>query len=88
MNLTLDEEDCVRVAAVDGPGAIRVAEGGEIRGRVPIADGMVFACVLGGADRRTLMICAGATHHTDEAIARRAGRIELARVPVAGAGLP
>lgn len=86
--ICLDEEDCVWVATIDGPGAIRVAEGGEIRDRVPIADGIVFACVLGGADRRTLMICAGATHHTDEAIARRAGRIELARVRVAGAGLP
>ena len=86
--ICLDEENCVWVAAVDGPGVIRVAQGGEIRDRVAIVDGMVFACVLGGADRRTLMICAGVTHHSDEAIAARAGRIEFARVAVPGAGLP
>ena len=38
--ICLDEENCVWVAAVDGPGVIRVAEGGEIRDRVAIADGI------------------------------------------------
>ena len=42
--------------------------GGEIRDRVAIAYGMVFAYVLGGADRRTLMICAGVTHDLDHAM--------------------
>jgi len=86
--LCLDAENCVWVALPNRGKVIRVAEGGEVRQSIDVADAMPFACVLGGEDRRTLMICAGTTHHADECLALRSGRIDFARVEVPGAGRP
>ena len=47
-----------------------------------------YACMLGGADRRTLFICTAAASHPDLCRERRSGRIESVRVEVPGAGLP
>jgi sugar lactone lactonase YvrE len=46
-----------------------------------------FACMLGGADGRTLFICTAGDSDPERTVARN-GRIETVRVDVARAGLP
>ncbi|MEJ2871054.1 SMP-30/gluconolactonase/LRE family protein [Actinomycetospora sp. OC33-EN08] len=53
----LDAEGCVWVADALGGRAVRVREGGEIVDSVEPGTG-VYACGLGGADGRTLYLCA------------------------------
>jgi sugar lactone lactonase YvrE len=53
---TLDAEGALWVADADGGRAIRVREGGEIVEEAAPGTA-VFACVLGGADGRTLFLC-------------------------------
>jgi sugar lactone lactonase YvrE len=84
--ICLDAEGAVWVATI-GKGVIRVAEGGKITDRVNVST-RAFACMLGGADRRTLFIMAADTFVPDEAKAKRSGRIETVRVDVPGSGLP
>ncbi len=55
--ITIDAEGAVWFADVPGRCCTRVAEGGEILARVTIDRGC-FACMLGGADGRTLFIVA------------------------------
>ena len=86
--LCLDAENCVWVALPDKGCVVRVADGGAVLETIPVKDAMAFACVLGGEDRRTLMICAGTAHDAEECRRLRSGRIEFARVAVPGAGLP
>jgi sugar lactone lactonase YvrE len=66
---------------------MRVQQDGVILDRCD-TKGAPYACMLGGADRRTLYACTAETDDPAEARARRSGRIEQARVAVAGAGLP
>jgi len=66
---------------------IRAREGGEITHRYK-PDHAPYACMLGGADRRTLFLATAETHDPEEAKAKRSGRIETVRVEIPGAGLP
>jgi hypothetical protein len=47
----------------------------------------VYACALGGADRRTLFLCTSSVRGPESREAKQ-GRIEIARVEIAGAGWP
>jgi sugar lactone lactonase YvrE len=67
---------------------VRVHEGGRISQRIPSGERMSIACMLGGADRRTLFVLTSAGLDPDECRRVRAGRIERVRVDVPGAGLP
>ncbi len=69
------------------PECLLVAEGGEIVSRVRTTQ-TCFACMLGGADRRTLYMMTAPTSTESVASTTRAGRIEQARVEVGGAGWP
>jgi len=51
-------DDTVWVTDADHHRAIRVAEGGKIVDEVSSGDLQVYACALGGADGRTLFLCA------------------------------
>jgi sugar lactone lactonase YvrE len=51
--ICLDQEGCVWFADAAGNACMRVAEGGEVRGRIDTDQG-AFACTLGGDDGRTL----------------------------------
>jgi sugar lactone lactonase YvrE len=51
-------------------------------GEVPVA------CVLGGADRKTLYVCAAVAWRREELAGTRTGRILQFPVTVAGAGKP
>jgi len=87
--ICLDAEGCIWVAIPNAEGVVRVREGGEITDRVMLDGGArAYACMLGGADRRNLYICCGTTHDGKLAVATRPGRIDMVRVPVAGAGTP
>jgi len=66
-----------------------VREGGEVTDTVEMGSTRATACMLGGADGRTLLITASDSH--DRAYIRAngpSGAIYTVHVPVAGAGLP
>jgi sugar lactone lactonase YvrE len=68
----------------------RVVEGGEVLETVEI-DRDVFACMLGGPDRRTLFIMAAewrGTDRVDEVLAARTGQVLVADAPAPGVGWP
>lgn len=83
----LDAEGCIWVANAFGPEAVRVAEGGRILERVQTTQ-PCFACMLGGADRRTLYCITAPSSLSHEVRDRQDGKIEQVRVEVPGAGLP
>ena len=69
-------------------GAVRVLPGGEVTDRIALDGRNIYACVLGGADRRTLFVCTGTTHDREEAARIRSARLEAVTVDVPGAGVP
>ncbi len=84
----LDAEGAIWVSDARGPDLLRVREGGAIERRIPTGSGRhAFACMLGGADRRTLYVCT-CTGSGPAVADKRDGRIETVRVDVPGAGLP
>jgi sugar lactone lactonase YvrE len=85
--ICLDAEAAIWVASPPSNAFLRVHEGGEISERVEV-DQMAIACMLGGADRRTLFCLTSAAVGPDEVKADPKARIETVRVEVAGAGLP
>jgi sugar lactone lactonase YvrE len=85
--ICLDAEGCVWVASPTTREVLRVADGGKVTDRVDLGR-PVFACMLGGADRRTLFACTASTSYPEKCRRRRDGRIEALRAAVSGAGLP
>jgi sugar lactone lactonase YvrE len=85
--ICLDAESAIWVASPVSAEVLRVHEGGRVSQRIPVAT-QAFACMLGGADRRTLFICTALDSHPEQCRAKRSGRIEMVRVDVPGAGLP
>jgi sugar lactone lactonase YvrE len=83
----LDAEGAVWVASPTTNDVIRLKEGGEVLERIT-ADQGVFACMLGGEDRKTLYLLTASGSDPEDCAARRLGRIEAVRVDVPGAGLP
>jgi sugar lactone lactonase YvrE len=85
--ICLDAEGAVWVANAGGPAVYRVKRGGEVTQKIETSANAV-ACMLGGADRRTLFIMAAES--TDDRVCREkmSGRIEVIEVEVPGAGLP
>jgi sugar lactone lactonase YvrE len=83
----LDAEGCIWVANAGGSECVRVAEGGEVLDRVLTGRGS-FACMLGGADRRTLYCLTAPSSDPPKAAGLGLGTIVQARVDVPGAGLP
>ncbi len=53
-----DAEGAIWVADFTKPRAVRVRPGGEIIGEIQTGDLNCYACALGGADGRTLILCA------------------------------
>jgi sugar lactone lactonase YvrE len=85
----LDAEDCIWVADAVGARCIRVARDGGILEQIRLPSGLgIFACMLGGADGRTLLLCCA----PDSAARRRAGSREAVlmtcEVDSPHAGLP
>jgi sugar lactone lactonase YvrE len=85
--ICLDAEGAIWVASPLSKELLRVHEGGRISQRIA-SDRMLIACMLGGADRRTLFVLSATSITPSECVRTRSGRIERLRVEVPGAGLP
>lgn len=86
--IALDSDGAIWVAVPTNPGAlVRVAEGGEILERIEVSDMGVYACMLGGEERKTLFSLEAPTSNPQPGDPRR-GRIRAFDVEVGGAGLP
>lgn len=85
--ICLDAEGAIWVASPSTSEVIRVHEGGDVSERIRVST-RAFACMLGGADGRTLHICTAETFKPDQTVVRRTGRIEVVQVAVPGAGWP
>jgi sugar lactone lactonase YvrE len=86
--ICLDAEGAVWVADVMHARVIRVVEGGEILEEIGTGGRKAFACMLGGADGKTLFACVAASFVDAEAAAEHRGEVLMTRVSVPGAGLP
>lgn len=87
--ICLDAEGAAWYASVPGQHCVRVAEGGEVLDTVTVDRG-AFACMLGGADRRTLYVV-GARWPGAERLMNYAdwdGTVWAVPAPAAGAGWP
>jgi sugar lactone lactonase YvrE len=88
-----DAEGCVWTSSPSTNEFLRVKEGGEVIDRVSTGENRAIACMLGGAERRTLFMCtnrpAPPEATTSEAVAAaRCSLIEAAEVATPGGGLP
>lgn len=86
--ICLDADGAIWVAVPTNPGAlVRVAEGGEVLERIDVPDMGVFACMLGGPERKTLFSLEAPTSNPQPGDPRR-GRIRAFDVDVGGVGWP
>ena len=86
--ICLDAENAVWCADVPNKRCVRVREGGEVLQTINLDRGC-FACMLGGTDRRTLLLVATEWHGpagmTD---GRRTGQVLTVKAPAPGVGWP
>jgi sugar lactone lactonase YvrE len=83
----LDAEGCLWIADALTPRFVRVAEGGKILESITPPDGLgSFACMLGGEDGRTLLLCCAPGYSETVQVGR--GLLATTTVDVARAGLP
>jgi len=88
--ICIDADGAVWYADVPNKRCVRVREGGEVLQTVD-ADRGCFACMLGGADGRTLFMLAAewrGMEHLAGAAAERTGKVLAAEAPAPGAGWP
>lgn len=83
----LDAEGAMWIADAVGGRVVRVREGGEITEEIKVEAG-VYACMLGGADGRTLYACAAPDFDEHARSAAREGTLLAVRVDVPHAGRP
>jgi len=83
----LDAEGALWIADAVGARLLRVREGGEVVDEIAVGTG-VYACMLGGADGRTLYACAAPDFDEKARSAAREGRLIAVRVDVPHAGRP
>ena len=83
----LDADGALWVADAHNGRVLHVREGGEISEEVSVGTG-VFACMLGGADNRTLFMCAAPDFQEEARKNAREGMLLTARVDVPHAGRP
>ncbi len=83
----LDAEGALWVADAIGGRVVRVAEGGRVLEEISTGTG-VFACMLGGADGRTLFLCCAPDFDEHARSAAREAEMRAVRVEVPRAGRP
>jgi sugar lactone lactonase YvrE len=83
----LDADGALWIADGLGGRVIRVRSGGEITEEIQAGTG-VFACMLGGADGRTLFICTAPDFQEQARKNAREANLVTARVDIPRAGLP
>ena len=86
--ICLDAENAIWYGDVPNKRCVRVREGGEVLQTIDLDRGC-FACMLGGADRRTLFMIANEWGGpADMADGARTGQVLTAEAPAPGAGWP
>lgn len=86
--ICLDRERAVWVASFKGDAFVRVDPRGNVVERIDTPGRRAIACVLGGADRRTLFAVTADTTSEDLLKGRSSSRIEMYDVKIPGAGFP
>jgi sugar lactone lactonase YvrE len=86
--MALDAEGAIWVADCHGRGVHRVIEGGEVVDFISTAPHAVFACALGGPDRKTLFMCCTFRYGDGNPMVQHEGTMRREAVTVPGAGLP
>lgn len=87
--MCLDAEGAVWVALPAAGQVLRVVEGGAVIDRVQPTSDAPIACMLGGKDRRTLLVLtAPLVKSLDDLVGTFDARAEIATVDVPGAGYP
>jgi sugar lactone lactonase YvrE len=86
--ICLDAEGAVWVADPIGARVFRVLPGGEVTDSIDFDDVIPVACVLGGPERRTLLMCVAADWKREVAKQAPRARIDAAEVSVPGVGRP
>jgi sugar lactone lactonase YvrE len=85
----LDADGHIWAADAVGNRCIRIAPGGEIVDEIPAPEGLgIFACMLGGGDGRTLLLCSAPDFFEQARSAAREGVLLTTTVDVPHAGLP
>jgi sugar lactone lactonase YvrE len=85
--ICLDEDGAVWYADVPNRRCVRVLEGGEVLDTIQVDRGC-FACMLGGAEGRTLFIIAREWHGADFAAGNGTGQVLMTPAPAPHAGRP
>jgi len=85
--ICLDAEGAIWVAAPYPGEVMRVRQGGNVTHRLNVTT-KPYACMLGGAERRTLFVCTAGSANPDEVLADPNGKIEIIEVEIPGAGRP
>jgi sugar lactone lactonase YvrE len=86
--ICVDAEGAVWYGDVPNRRCVRVREGGEVLETIELDRGC-FACMLGGADKRTLFLVATEWGGTEQmADGRRTGQLLTVQAPAPGAGWP
>src|SRR5215211_5478788 len=86
--ICLDTDNAVWYADVPNKRCVRVREGGEVLQTIDLDRGC-FACMLGGADRRTLFLVATEWRGTEHmAEGPPTGQVLTTEAPASGAGWP
>jgi sugar lactone lactonase YvrE len=86
--ICLDAAGGVWVADPVNARVFRVLAGGEVTDEHTYTGAIPIACVLGGADRRTLLVCVAGSWRRDEVKQAPTGRIDAFDVDIPGAGRP
>lgn len=85
----LDMAGHIWAADAYGNRCVRVAEGGAIVDEIRPPDGLgVYACMLGGHDGRTLLLCSAPTFHEQERVSANDAVLFTVEVEVPHAGCP
>jgi sugar lactone lactonase YvrE len=86
---TLDADGCIWSADAAHERCCRIAEGGEVVDEVALPAGLrCFACMLGGEDGRTLLLCGAPDYDARRRVESRDAVLLTTRVAVPHAGLP
>lgn len=85
--ICLDADGAVWYADVGTSRCVRVREGGEVLQTIELDRGC-FACMLGGADERTLFMLGASFDPATGSIGQQSGQVVMAEAPAQGAGWP
>lgn len=84
----LDSENCIWFADIRAARIVRVAEGGRVIEERALPEGLVpIACMLGGEDGRTLLVCAAAGV-SPHAVPAGSAMLLTTKAPAPRSGLP